>query len=122
MTKTIATAIPILPGKTEQWKKFANELNTRYKNEFNQSRKDLGVYERTFLQTTPTGDMIIVVLEGENPAEAFKKFGEKSDEFSKWFTAQVKDIHGMDLSQKNALPKMPELVVETDQIEEYVGD
>ncbi len=101
MTTLFATAIPVLPGKTEQLKKFTSDLTGRYKNEFNESRKKLGVQERSFLQSTPTGDMVIVTLEGENPEAAFEKFNQGTDEFTKWFAAQVKEIHGIDLSQKS---------------------
>lgn len=119
MTKLFAMAIPILAGKTEQWKTFSNELKTKYKKEFYASRKALGVQERTFFQSTPMGDMIIVTLQGEDPQGAFQKFGEKTDEFTKWFVSQAKEIHGIDITQKPS-GKLPELVVETDAIEEPV--
>src|SRR5687767_11171524 len=99
MTKLMAIAIPISTGKTEQWKKFTSDLKTKYSTSYNESRKKLGVRERTFFQSTPMGDMVIVTLEGENPGEAFMKFGQSTDEFTKWFVSQVKDIHGIDLSQ-----------------------
>lgn len=117
MTKLFAIAVPILEGKTEQWKKFTNELNSRYKKEFDESRKSLGVQERTFLQSTPKmGDLVIVTLEGENPEAAFQKFGQGTDEFTKWFSSQVKEIHGLDLSQKPDF-SMPQLMAETPAIE-----
>lgn len=119
MTKLFAMAVPIISGKTEQWKKFVSDLNARYKREFNESRKKLGVQERTFFQTTPTGDLVIVTLEGENPQEAFMKFSQTNDEFTKWFANQVKEIHGIDLSQKSASP-LPELVAETEPVSEPV--
>ena len=116
MTKLTAVAIPILKGKTEQWKKFSGELKTRYKNEFNQSRQNVGVYERTFFQPTPHGDFVIVTHQGEHPFQAMQKLTEKNDEFTKWFTGQVKEIHGLDLTQKNNLPPTPELVIESEPL------
>lgn len=119
MKKLFAVSIPILSGKTEQWKKFTSELNGRYKKEFNESRKALGVQERTFLQSTPQGDSVLVTLEGKDPEMAFQKFGQGTDEFSKWFAGQAKEIHGIDLSQKSEF-KLPELIAQTDEIEEPV--
>lgn len=119
MTKLFAIAIPILAEKTEQWKNFSYQLNTRYRKEFNESRKLLAVQERTFFQSTPTGDMVIVTLEGENPQAAFQEFGKKNDEFTKWFVSQVKDIHGIDLTQKPS-GTLPELIIETEPIAEVV--
>lgn len=119
MSKLFAIAIPILPGKTEQTKKFTNELKTRYKKEFSESRKRLGVQERTFLQKGPNGDMVIVTLEGENPQQAFTKFAAGNDEFTKWFISQVKELHGIDLSNPPA-GAMPELIYESEPISESV--
>jgi hypothetical protein len=34
MSKLICQAIPILPGKTEEWRKFANDLNGSCKEEY----------------------------------------------------------------------------------------
>lgn len=112
MKKLFAMAVPILPGKTQQFKKFSNELKTTRFNDFAESRKKLNVHERAFLQSTPTGDYVIVTLEGEDPATAFKKFGTGTDDFSKWFIREVKDIHGIDLGKPDE-GKLPELVVDS---------
>ena len=117
--KLIAMASPILPGKMEQWKKFSNDLKTRYSKEYNESRASVGIQERAFLQSTPTGDLVIVTMEGVNPEEGFKKLNQKNDQFTKWFNTQVKEIHGLDLTKDTTL-KLPELVVETKAVEEHV--
>ena len=70
-----AMAIPISPGKTEAWKSLINDLNGSQRTGFVASRRAMGVRERTFFQSTPMGDMVIVTLEGENPASAFQRFG-----------------------------------------------
>jgi len=49
----LAMAVPIPAGKTEQWKKFVSELTGARKAEFAESRRSLGVRERTFLQHPP---------------------------------------------------------------------
>jgi len=117
MKKLFAITIPVLKGKTEQLKKFSDDLNGRYKSEFNESRKKLGVQERTFLQSTPQGDVVIVTLEGKDPEGAFQKMGQGTDEFTKWFVAQAKEIHGIDISQK-ATFELPKLMNETEVVEE----
>ena len=112
MKTLFAIAVPIVPGKTDQFKKFTTELRTTRFNEFAESRKRLNVRERVFLQTTPMGDYCIVTLEGEDPKGAFKKFGQENDAFTKWFTKEVKEINGIDLLN---LPKgpLPELEVDS---------
>ncbi len=67
----MAVAFPILPGKTDQWREFIGELNGARRAEFVASREEAGVRERTFLQPTPMGDLVIVTLEGDDPARSF---------------------------------------------------
>jgi len=108
----LAMAIPIVPGKTEQWVKFTGELKGARRADFIASRKRLGIRERTFLQKTPMGDLVVVTLEGDDPAGAFQKFGAGTDEFTKWFLSNVAAIHGMDLTKPPPGP-MPELIVDS---------
>jgi len=109
----MAIAVPILPGKTEQWRRFVGELNGPRRVAYQASRRSLGIHERAFLQSTPQGDVVVVTLEGANPEEAFRQLGSGSDEFSRWFVQQVREIHGMDLSQPAQWP-MPELGLDSE--------
>ena len=106
----MAVAFPIAPGKTEDWKRFIAELNGARRADFVASRKGIGARERTFLQPTPMGDLVVVTLEGDNPAQAFGKFVSSKDPFTLWFLEQVKDVHGVDLTQAASGP-MPQLVI-----------
>jgi hypothetical protein len=108
----LAMAIPIPPGKTEQWKKFIGELKGPRFEAFKASRHKLGVQERTFLQHTPMGDFVIATLEGADPAGAFARFGEGTDDFTKWFVKQVHEIHGFDLTAPPPGP-LPELAIDS---------
>jgi hypothetical protein len=108
----LAMAFPIPAGKTEQWKKFMSELTGARKAEFAASRRSLGVRERTFLQHTPHGDLVLVTLEGDHPETAFAEFGKRTDPFTMWFKQQVSEIHGMDLSAPPPGP-MPEQVIDS---------
>ncbi len=108
----VASAFPILPGKTDDWRRFTGELNGARRQEYEASRKGLGVRERSFLQPTPMGDLVIVTLEGDDPAGAFARFAASTDAFAIWFLQQVKQIHGIDLGQVASGP-VPELVVDS---------
>jgi hypothetical protein len=109
MSKMFAICIPIVKGKEQVFKSFISELNSKYKADFNKSRKNLGVRERTFHQVTPMGEFAIVTLEGDKPEEAFAKFAAANDEFTKWFKGKVKDVHDLDLSAPPPGP-MPMLI------------
>src|SRR5687767_2924902 len=109
----LATAFPILPGKTEEWREFVAELKGNRSRDFAESRRRAGVRERTFLQSTPMGDLVIVTIEGDDPAGAFQKVIEQDDEFTRWFNEQAKRLHGVDMTQPLPGPA-PELVLNTE--------
>jgi ketosteroid isomerase-like protein len=105
-------AIPILPGKTDQWRRFVAELAGPRHADYVASRERLSVHERSFLQSTPQGDLAIVTVEGADPAGAISQFGAQVDPFAQWFREQVLEIHGFDLAQPPAGPP-PELVIDS---------
>ena len=93
-----AAAFPILPGKTAEWRAWMKELNGARYEEFKDSRQRAGVHEQTFLQSTPMGDLVIVTLEGEDPAQAFAKMISVDDAFTRWFVERAKAVHGVDMT------------------------
>ena len=107
----LAMAFPIAPGKTEQWKKFVGELTGARRAEFTESRRKMGVHERTFLQQTPMGDLVLVTVEGDNPEAAFASFATDTSPYAQWFKSEVGKIHGIDLNQPP--PAMPKLIVDS---------
>ena len=90
----MALAIPILPGKTPEWRKWMAELNGPRHQEFVDSRRRAGVHERTFLQQTPMGDLVLVTLEGDDPGRAFGTMMTATDPFSTWFGERAMAVHG----------------------------
>ena len=109
---TLRHSAPNLPGKTDAWRRFTDELKGPQRAAFKESRRRLGVREQTWLQTTPMGDLVVVTLEGDKPAEAFAAFAASDDAFTTWFKEQVLDVHGVDLSQPPSGP-LPELVIDS---------
>ena len=93
-----AVAFPIAPGKTADWRSFIAELNGPRHAEFVESRRRAGVRERTFFQSTPMGDLVIVTVEGDDPAQAFAQMASATDAFSTWFLETAKRVHGVDLA------------------------
>jgi len=108
----MAVAFPILPGKTAEWRAFMEELNGPRREAFVESRRRVGLHERTFLQQTPMGDLVIVTLEGDDPGHAFGQLMSSTDEFTTWFIERATAVHGIDPSAARAAPP-PELVVDT---------
>ena len=109
---SFASAFPILPGKTQQWKSFSQEMVGPRRREYEAARKRLGVTrEVAYLQQTPQGDMVVVYIEAQNIPRVFEGFGISQEPFDVWFRQQVKDIHGLDFSQPLPGP-LPEAIVD----------
>ena len=94
----MAVASPILPGKTAEWRAWLDELNGPRHQEFVDSRRRAGVHERTFLQPTRMGDLVIVTLEGDDPMRSFGQMMGATDAFTTWFIERATAVHGLDLS------------------------
>ena len=97
----IAAVYPILPGKTEAWKEFTQEMSGSRKNEHAASRQRLGIRRETaFLQQTPMGDMAIIVTDTDKDVgELFQSLAMSSETFDVWFREKVKELHGLDVTQ-----------------------
>ncbi len=108
----MAVAFPILPGKTDEWRAWMAELNGPRRAEFQASRRNAGIHERTFLQSTPMGDLVIVTVEGDDPGRAFGTLMSAKDDFSTWFIGRATEVHGFDPSVVTAGPPS-ELVVDS---------
>lgn len=120
MSQFFAMAIPIAQGQEEEFHKFINELKGDRQEDFRSSRRKLGVRERAFFQQTPMGGLVIITLEGENPAQALQDFAQGTDSFTAWFLERVKQIHGLDLSAPPAGP-LPELLMDSGPVEQLVS-
>jgi hypothetical protein len=97
----IAATFPIVPGKTEAWRRWLAEIQPggAHRAAFVASRRGAGVRERTYLQQTPMGDFVVVTLEGQDAEGAFDRMVHVQDEFTKWFVSGVTDLHGVDLGK-----------------------
>lgn len=104
----MAVSFPILPGKTGDWLAWHRELNGSRREEFVEARRRIRVRERTFLQRTPHGDVVLVTFEGDDPAWSFAELARGTDPFTLWVIGKVRELHGVDLTQPGA--PLPDLV------------
>ena len=103
-------AFPVLPGKEDEPRKFAQETLER-REEFESSQRRHGVTKEEWsLQQTPMGSMVLVRFESPDVAAVFAGFAESNDTFDEWFKASVLDITGVDLSAPSGDP-LPEVIL-----------
>jgi hypothetical protein len=95
-----AFTVPMVPGKTETWKKYLQEMKGPRHNEFEKSRQRAGLRtEQVWLQQTPMGDMCVVVWDTDNPKKAFEYFMKSNDPADIWFRDKVLiECHNMNPS------------------------
>jgi len=105
-------AFPILPGKTDQARAFANEVVGARRREFEESQARFGATRETWaLQATPDGDFMLVWFEAPDIEKGFATLGESMEPFDVWFREQVKEINGIDLAEPPA-DAPPEVLVD----------
>ena len=110
---SLALAYPILPGKTDDWRRMMAEVNGPRRKEYDASQRRVGVRSRVFLQRTPQGDLVLVTMDGADPYRSIQEMWTGSDPFSEWFVEKMKDIHGIDLREPPPGP-LPELILDSD--------
>ena len=97
---SLGMALPLLPGKTESWKNWVQEMGGARLSEYQASRRKLGITrEASFLQQTPQGDIAILYIEANDIAGALQGLAMSQDPFDVLFRQQTLDLFGLDLTQ-----------------------
>lgn len=91
-------ALPLLPHKTARLHEFAAELNGIHAAEFEESLRRLGFGLTMFIQHSPHVDLVLSVVEGDDPSSALGKLAMSSHPFDRWHLQQIADQTGLDLS------------------------
>ena len=93
-----AAALPLLPNKTARLHEWAMELNGIHSAEFDESMRRLGYAVTLFVQHTPQLDLVISVVEGDEPVSALGKLVMSQHPFDRWHAQQIADQTGLDFS------------------------
>ena|SRR5438552_13561546 len=109
---SLGSAFPILPGKLEEWTQFCQDMAGSRLNEYEASRKHLGITrEVSYLQQTPMGALAVVYIEAEDIPGMLMALGVSQDPFDVWFRERTKEIHGIDFTEPPQAP-LPEAIVD----------
>jgi hypothetical protein len=98
--QSVAFAAPLLPGKTEADREaLASVASGDRRAEHEASRKRAGITrESVWLQSTPNGDIAVVVIEADDIQAAFGALATSQEPFDQWFRGHVHEVHGIDLT------------------------
>ena len=94
---TIAFAAPLLPGKTDADREaLASCASGSRQAEHQASRQRAGITrESVWIQSTPDGDVAVVVIEADDIPTAMGTMATSDEPFDQWFRDHIMDVHGM---------------------------
>ena len=92
MIAVVALVVPLLPDKAEDHRQFCAELVGSRREEYEASRKRLGITrEAAWHQETPNGTVSVICLEANDLGSAAQGMGASSDPFDVWFRERVRE-------------------------------
>lgn len=106
-TQRVCFAAPLLPGTTsldrdEMLSCWTGEHRTDYA----ASRRRHGiVHEGVWIQSTPAGDVAVILIESNDLSSALMGIATSQEPFDVWFRGHLLAVHGMDLAEGMSLPE-----------------
>jgi hypothetical protein len=95
-----AFSIPIVPGKEELDRRIFDEMLGARREEYEAALRQAGITRQSIWhQETPDGTVAVVYVEGDDPAAGIAQFGSSDGPLNTWFREQMKEVHGVDISQ-----------------------
>jgi hypothetical protein len=108
--RTVIAVAPILPGKTEAWRRFMQEMSGARRQAYQASRRRLGIQaEQAWIRETRRWAIGIIIIETASLAEAMAALATSDDPFDCWFREQLLALQGLDLTRLD-IPLQPELI------------
>jgi LmbE family N-acetylglucosaminyl deacetylase len=85
---------PIQPGKRDDARAIFEEIRTSRREEYEASRKRLGIREeRVWFQSLPDGELAVVYWEGDDPRGALERFASSDDPFDAWLKERGREVY-----------------------------
>lgn len=109
--RTFLIVAPILPGKAETWRRFMQEIGGARRQEYEASRRRLGIrVERAWISETRWRTIGIMLFEGEALEQALAALAHSDQPFERWFRDQLLTLQGLDLTRLDPA-FLPDLVL-----------
>ncbi len=99
--------LPLLPGKTDLDRETMTSCwYGERKAAFEDARRRAGVTrEAVWIQGTPNGEVVVIYLEADDLASAFKTIATSDEPFDRWFRDHIREVHGVSLEEGFSLPE-----------------
>ncbi len=97
--REIAFAVPIIAGKEALDREVLRELQGKRRDELMAVMREAGMTRQTvWHQQTPAGTIAVVYMELEDDSGE-RKFSTSDADVARYFVEQMKEVHGIDISQ-----------------------
>jgi hypothetical protein len=105
----IVYALPIVRGQSARAASIDAELTGSRREEYERLNRAAEVRRHMeWVQTTPTGDLLIVMFESNAPQKLARPF--EDTPYDRWWRQRVTAIHGFDPGDPEVRPVMPLLI------------
>jgi len=105
MTRILARAFLVLPGKEGTVRELAGEVQGERRFEADEFYRRMGIARETWhLQQTDAGPMVIVCTEVRDLDEAARAYAASQHPFDAWLKQQVRRLSGIDPSREPTGP------------------
>lgn len=96
----VLIVLPVVTGKSEEWRRFAQQVQGSRLTEFTETIRDLGLESLSvWLADTRVGHIAVAHLTAtRDPADMQDDLMKSQQPFSVWFKERVHVLHGVDLS------------------------
>ena len=109
---TIIYAVPILPGRSEGWRRFLQDMMESRRPEYEESRRRLGIsQEQIWIAETVNGSVAVVAVTAVQPEHVLARLADSSLAVDRWYREQLLALQGVDLT-KPLSRVSPQLVLE----------
>lgn len=97
---TILFAAPILPGKSENWRRWLQEIMELRRSQYEESRRRLGITdERVWIAETVNGNVVIIAVVAAHPEQLLLQIATSDLPFDRWYREQLLILQGFDLAK-----------------------
>ena len=106
-TQSVCLAVPLLPGTTSTARaQMLSCWHGKRAEEHAASRRLHGITrESVWIQSSPGGDVAVVLIESPDVATAMLGLATSQVPFGAWFRDHLRAVHGLDLADGMAVPE-----------------
>ncbi|MFQ5427115.1 MAG: hypothetical protein ACE5EV_08545 [Gaiellales bacterium] len=103
---------PVLPGREDDARKFAEEALGSHRRHFEGVQKGTGTSRETWtIQETPAGTVVLVWGEGDDVEAGFEYMATATGEDIEWMRGRIKDVSGIDMTEPDDGP-LPDVILD----------